>query len=134
MKIWAIVILMGILGGGIWKISDLAADNARLEGNVSELTKANGAHERAIAALEADKAAKDKAIAERTLRILELNKSILKAKDEIRVVTAKVVTEQERECLLSPVPDAILDLVFNKGARGVGPGGEESLPSGPPVQ
>jgi hypothetical protein len=133
MKIWGIVILIGILGGGIWKISVLAADNARLEGNNKTLLEANSSYETAIAELEEDKAARDKAIAERTRRILELNKLILKAKDELKAVKA-MVTVEERACLESSIPEPVLDLMFPKRRGGQSPRGSEGVPATGAVQ
>jgi len=130
-----IIAAVGFLGAAAigWWLVNMIQENERLTLNNLALNESNMAHMVAMEELEADSKAKDEAIAARTKRILQLNKTILKAQNEVRTIT-KTVTAPERECLLAPVPDAIIDFMFANGEAGSSPGSGEGLSSGTTVQ
>ena len=129
MKIYALLGLSLAALAGIWYVMDLAADNERLTANNANLIESNASYTVTLNEMMARERAKDKAIKERTARILKLNKLILRAKDEVRTITAELVTEKERECLLAPVPDAIIHFMFSEGTGSTEAPNSEDVPS-----
>lgn len=114
-KIYGMVALAAILSAGGWWLVSTVQENERLQLNVATLEQLRQDDAAAIEALTADNAVKEAAILRRTQKIVELNQRILKAKDEVKVITKTVVTEVERECLLQPVPTAVVEFMLDKG-------------------
>jgi uncharacterized membrane protein len=133
-KLFLVAAIISALGGMLWWLVATVQENERLQGNVATLEQSNSNYVTAAKLLKADNLQKQQQAIARTARIIELNKEILKAKSEVRVITKTVVTETERECLVSDIPDAIYDFMFNQGTAGVEPGSSEDLPSPDPVQ
>lgn len=121
-KMIAIAVILSMIGGAAWYVVNLAADNERLRSNALSLEKSNNAYVAAMVQLNFDMAKKEEAIIRRTKKILSLNRAILKAKNEIKNIVSQV-TQKERECLAAPIPDAVVNFMFSKGA---GSGGSDS--------
>lgn len=117
-KIYGMIALGAILSAVGWWLLDTVQENERLTLSVATLEQLRQDDAAAIEALEADSAEKEAAILRRTKKIIELNNRILKAKDEVRVITKTVVTEVERECLNQSVPASIVKFMLDEGEAG----------------
>ena len=99
-----------------WYFIRVVQENERLSINISTMEQAREADKIAIETLREDSIAKDIAVARRSKAIAILNKRLLKAKDEVKVITKTVVTEVERACLLQPIPLAVVKFMLADGA------------------
>ena len=103
-----------VLAAGVWWLIDTVQDNERLTINNSTLEQARLADAEQIKFLKHDSAVKMVIAQKRTEQITSLNKKLLQAKRDVRVITKTVVTEVERECLVSRVPDPIIDFMLDQ--------------------
>jgi hypothetical protein len=116
--LWGKLIGAGVLaliaaGASLWLILTVQ-ENERLTINNLTLEEARKSDQAVIDFLREDNAAKEAAIKLRTAKIGEMNARLLKAKDEVKVITKTIVTEVERECLLQPVPNAVVDFMLDR--------------------
>ena len=114
--IWA-KIAVGVLGisvlaGAGWWLVSTVQENERLTLNNATLEQARLQDAEVMKFLREDIAAKERAVTLRTEKIVEMGRKLEKARREVRTITKEVVTEVERECLLQPVPDAVVDFML----------------------
>ena len=118
MKVYGILGLCGLIAVGIWWLVGTVQENERLTINNATLTLSNESYVVASRELREDMRHKEAQAVIRTEKILELNQRILRAQNEVRVITETVVTEVERECLVAPVPNAIIDFMLDQDTGG----------------
>ena len=108
-------VMLALVGVGWWLVSTVK-ENERLTINNATLEQARLQDAEVIAFLQKDNAAKEKAVQARTQKIVEMGQRLEKARREVRTITKTVVTEVERECLLQPVPAAVVDFMLDNPA------------------
>lgn len=110
----AIAALVAV-GAGWWLVSTIQ-ENELLKTNVATLEQMRRDDAVALATLRDDLHEKQLAAKKRLAEISRLGERLLKAKNDVRVITKEVVTEVERECLEQPVPTAIVNFMLDEGA------------------
>ncbi len=107
-------ILFASVGVGWWLVSTIQ-ENERLALNNATLEQARAQDAEVMAFLRKDIEAKERAAIIRTEKIVDMGRKLEAARREVRTITREVVTEVDRNCLLSPVPDPIVEFMLDEG-------------------